>query len=304
MSGYFGGINLAICMAYTCILYPKASTTRLLLRFFRTLRSFPWPQALYLCEVQEDSVGLKVWDKWKHADDIMKGDPRAECMPIITPAYPAMNSSFSVSLATREVLLEEFIFAENVCKILSTNVSCPAEWANLLTPYPFFTTFKNFLKIEVSAVNYEELKKWDGFVQSRIRNLTNEIQPYVKVRPWPRVYHGFTSNGGPRMTHFIGISKRRYLKFLKKPFSQLKNCRKKIKLGDPVDRFKTLINKNPGKTESMQVKILKPKMNELPEHLRNPVTGLCLASHVPFLMHQKTENFHTDRILWNDAQSK
>ena len=39
-------------------------------------------------------------------------------MPIITPSYPAMNSTVKANFATREVLLGEFIIGEIVCKVI------------------------------------------------------------------------------------------------------------------------------------------------------------------------------------------
>lgn len=53
ISGYFGGINWAICLTYTSLLYPTACAARLLFRFFHTLMIFPWPHPLYLCNIEE-----------------------------------------------------------------------------------------------------------------------------------------------------------------------------------------------------------------------------------------------------------
>merc|ERR1719387_1494411 len=149
--GYFGGINWAICVAYICILYPRASAARILLRFFYILRRFPWPQPLYLCQTQEDYLGFKLWDRrewidgsasrrlradrWKHAEDIIKDRSYADCMPIITPSYPAINSTAKVNFAAREVFVPQSIIVELVCqRILSPQSHQPTEWYRLLDP--------------------------------------------------------------------------------------------------------------------------------------------------------------------------
>lgn len=55
-----------------------------------------WPKPIHLCEMEQNSMGYPQWDP----NDMQ--DQQAE-MPIITPAYPAMNSTFNVSRCTREV---------------------------------------------------------------------------------------------------------------------------------------------------------------------------------------------------------
>ena len=68
------------------------------LRFFMWFGSgrWPWPKPIYLCELDDNPMKMTQYDP---------RDPRdaqAE-MPIITPAYPAMNSSYNVTRCTREV---------------------------------------------------------------------------------------------------------------------------------------------------------------------------------------------------------
>jgi poly(A) polymerase len=259
VSGYFGGVNWAISMAYTCLLYPTACAARLVSRFFHTLRSFPWPQALYLRSIQEESIGFKVWDKWKHAENIMRNDSWTECMPILTPAYPAMNSSFGVNLATREVILEELIHAEEICmRILLPESSYPTEWYKLLEAYPLFEIFSNFLVINLSAPNWSDLKKWNGLLQSKLRQLTNEIQPYAKVRPWPNAYEDLLDDGRINLVYFLGISvRKRHINLttrshLKRPIALLK-----MNLSKPIENFKTLVNKSNLKRPGMHFHIQK-----------------------------------------------
>lgn len=73
-------------------------------------------------------------------------------MPIITPAYPAMNSSFNVSASTIGVMTNEFRRGHAVCeemmKGLGAGSSAREEaWLKLLEPMPFFECYKRFLQV-------------------------------------------------------------------------------------------------------------------------------------------------------------
>jgi poly(A) polymerase len=183
-------------------------------------------------------------------------------MPIIIPTYPAMNSAFSVSLSTREAMLEEFNQAENICRaILTTHAHNPSNWSLLLETYPFFENFKHFLKVEVSAANFDELKKWDGYIHSRLKNLTNEIQQYVKVRPWPQSFSTVTDEGKTQVTHYLGIAKRD--ETFSVPLLRKHSRFKRINLSEPVERFKSFINHNIMRKKGMRLQIQTPHQQDL-----------------------------------------
>merc|ERR1719265_1899285 len=141
-------------------------------------------------------------------DNISKGDIHAECMPIITPSYPAMNSAHSVSSATLQVMLDEFAIADEMCmRILSSGATQPTEWEQILQPYPFFNSFKKFIKIEISSHKLKYLKKWNQFILSKLRNLTTEIHYHVKVRPWPEAHFESVQGCYFKISYFKGIAK-------------------------------------------------------------------------------------------------
>lgn len=78
---------------------------------------WPWPCPVKLRGIEEDdSMGLPVWNPMWNMKD------RAHLMPIITPAYPAANSSYNVSQTTFNVM-------KVVCHCLSVYFTSRAEIA-------------------------------------------------------------------------------------------------------------------------------------------------------------------------------
>jgi hypothetical protein len=62
-------------------------------------------------------------------------------------------------------------------------------WAELVAPTEFFLRFDKYLVLDITAGTEEELKKWQGWVGSRIRNLVqtleNEYLPFKTIYPYP-----------------------------------------------------------------------------------------------------------------------
>lgn len=80
-----------------CQLYPRAEASTILIKLFILLKQWPWPRAIHLKAPEEHSLGLPVWDPRPGTRDSLA------LMPVITPAYPAMNSLYNVQRCTLEV---------------------------------------------------------------------------------------------------------------------------------------------------------------------------------------------------------
>lgn len=170
VAGFLGGINWALLVARICQLYPNALSSMLVSRFFRVYSQWRWPNPVMLCEIEEGTLGLLVWDPRRNFKD------RLHQMPIITPAYPCMNSSYNVSVSTLRVMTEEFQRGHELCEAMEAN---KAEWGTLFEPYPFFESYKNYLEIDLTAANEDDLRKWKGWVESRLRTLTLKIEKHT-----------------------------------------------------------------------------------------------------------------------------
>lgn len=50
-----------------------------------------------------------------------------------------------------------------------------ADWNTLSEPYHFFESYKDYLEIDITAENEDDLRKWKGWVESRLRHLTLKV---------------------------------------------------------------------------------------------------------------------------------
>ncbi|KNC74434.1 hypothetical protein SARC_13017, partial [Sphaeroforma arctica JP610] len=100
--GFLGGVAWAMMVARVCQLYPNACAATLVSRFFRVYQQWSWPNPVMLCTLQDAGLGFTVWNP--------KSNPRdnGHLMPIITPAYPAMNSTHNVMSSNLRLLMAEF----------------------------------------------------------------------------------------------------------------------------------------------------------------------------------------------------
>ncbi|XP_047981051.1 nuclear poly(A) polymerase 1-like [Salvia hispanica] len=167
VTGFLGGINWALLVARICQLYPNALPSMLVSRFFRVYNLWRWPNPVMLCPIQEGSLGLSFWDPRRNYKD------RSHVMPIITPAYPCMNSSYNVSTSTLQVMMEEFHRGNEICEEIESN---KLSWETLFDSFLFFEAYTNYLQIDISAETDEDLMSWKGWVESRKRLLTLKIE--------------------------------------------------------------------------------------------------------------------------------
>ncbi|KAJ6837458.1 nuclear poly(A) polymerase 1 [Iris pallida] len=167
VSGFLGGINWALLVAWICQLYPNALPSMLVSHFFWVYTQWHWPNSVMLCEIEEGTLGLPIWDPRRNFKD------RGHMMPIITPAYPCMNSSYNVSASTLRVMKEEFQRGHEICELMEAN---KADWKLLFEPHPFFEAYKHYLQIDIATEDDDALRKWKGWIESRLRYLTLKMK--------------------------------------------------------------------------------------------------------------------------------
>ncbi|KAJ4903019.1 Nuclear poly(A) polymerase 2 [Raphanus sativus] len=201
VTGFLGGVNWALLVARLCQLYPNAIPSMLVSRFFRVYTQWRWPNPVMLCAIEEDELGIPVWDPRKYHRD------RYHLMPIITPAYPCMNSSYNVSQSTLRVMMEQFQYGNKICQEIELNKQ---HWSSLFEQYMFFEAYKNYLQVDVQAADAEDLLAWKGWVESRFRQLTLKIERdtngMLMCHPQPNEYVD-TSRQFQHCAFFMGLQR-------------------------------------------------------------------------------------------------
>jgi len=184
--GFFGGITWALLVARVCQLYPHYAPSQLVNRFFRVYDQWNWSKPVMLCDIIEPQnvpgmSSVKVWNPKTNPAD------KQHLMPVITPAFPAMNSTHNVTETTKRILLDEFRRGYEVVKNVE-NQKCT--WKDVHDPFPFFSHFKNFLWLEVLAKTDGVYVKFSGWVESKLRILMKSLEATngMIIHPNPEQY--------------------------------------------------------------------------------------------------------------------
>ncbi|KAI5310848.1 polynucleotide adenylyltransferase, partial [Ascosphaera atra] len=179
--GFPGGVAWAMLVARVCQLYPQATGSVIVGRFFRIMNQWNWPQPVLLKQIEDGPLQMKVWNPTIYHSD------RCHLMPIITPAYPSMCATHNISQSTKTVLLRELKRGEEIVNnIFAGNM----KWHDLFTKHSFFTNdYKYYLSITTSSTTKEAQSVWSGLVESKLRHLVGALahKPIVHVaHPFPK----------------------------------------------------------------------------------------------------------------------
>jgi len=198
--GYFGGVNLALLVARVCQLYPNAAPSMLVYSFFQLWDAWQWSTPVMLTPIVDEGHGLRVWD-----ERVNKAE-RFQLMKIITPAYPAQNSTFNVTHSTLHVLKNEFKRGREVCaEVLMSK----KRWESLWEPLPFFTMHKHYLQVTIAAVSEDDFKKWEGWVHSRLRMLVQGVETCsggaLVAHPYPEKKKDPNRDPAMHCVYYLGL---------------------------------------------------------------------------------------------------
>ena len=122
---------------------------------------------------------------------------RGDFFPIITPAYPCMNSTYNVSLTTRNVMITELEKAMEITKqMMKNDRTQKITWKRLFKKFPFFKAYLHFVQIQILSRDEETRRKWKGYAESKIRLLLSNLEKFnreflyscLEFRPYPKGY--------------------------------------------------------------------------------------------------------------------
>lgn len=199
--GYLGGVSWAMLVARVCQLYPNATPSTLVHRFFLVYSKWDWPAPVLLKPLDtENKLGFPVWDARVNPAD------RFHLMPIITPAYPQQNSTYNVTNSTRTTITEEF---KDGLDIVTRIFEGREDWCALFEPSNFFHKYKHYIVLKASAEEEDHYLEWKGYVESKIRLLVGSLErnPYIKLaHVMPEAYGPISESEGQYMCKwFIGL---------------------------------------------------------------------------------------------------
>lgn len=187
--GFLGGVNWAILVAWVCMRHPRAGSEILLVKFFHTFSLWKWPAPVALTPIVETPpagvLPMACWNPQVYPRDGL------HAMPIITPAYPSMNSSYNVDIPQLRRMQDEMTRAHNA--LTSANIDPIV----LFQPCTFFRQHQHYLQLTIRAATAQDFVEWFRFCESRLRMLITDLEtPDVNVWPFGRFYdRSYTTNG-------------------------------------------------------------------------------------------------------------
>ena len=167
-----------------------------------------------LTKPHDAGFGLAVWSPTTAVRQVA---------PMITPAYPAMNSTLSVSRQTLQIMQEEFnrghAIIDKLWREFQTNPKATElDWSSLFRPSDFFIAYPNYLSLCIVGPTQADAQAWAGFVESRLRKLVSDLLarslPLKKIQLWPKKIEACIADSAALLTaaqrqncitYFIGI---------------------------------------------------------------------------------------------------
>lgn len=166
--GFPGGVAYAMMVARICQLYPRAAAPVIVQKFFFVISNWSWPSPITLQMREKGPLAEKEWDP-----NLNKWD-KFHLMPVITPAYPCMNSTVSIMPSTKAVLLTEL---KRGHQIMEDIYSGKKDWKDLFERHRFFSeSYQHYICIITAGRTKEAQQAWSGLVQSRLRRLITGIE--------------------------------------------------------------------------------------------------------------------------------
>lgn len=167
-----------------------------------------------LTKPHDTGFGLAVWSPTTAARQVA---------PMITPAYPAMNSTLSVSRQTLQIMQEEFNRGHAIVDQLwkdfqKSPKGAELDWQSLFRPSDFFIAYPDYFSLCIVGPTQADAQAWAGFVESRFRKLVSDLLarslPLKKIQLWPKKIEACIADASALLTaaqrqncitYFIGI---------------------------------------------------------------------------------------------------
>ncbi len=171
----------AILVCWVCKENPNAKASMLLTLFFRTFANWSWPHPVLLAKQQHHPIkgvsSLPIWDPVNNFRDAK------HLMPIITPCYPSMNSSYNVGEPQLRRIQDELRRATKICNDVCFGRKT---WSDLFKGNDFFRQHANYLQVDIISTNEDDFREWFGLCEARMRILIAGLEnPIFGTQAYP-----------------------------------------------------------------------------------------------------------------------
>lgn len=168
-----GGVAWAMLVARVCQLYPRATPSVIVNKFFLLIGQWPWPQPVLLKQIESGPLPVRVWNPKTY-----KGDS-FHLMPVITPAYPSMCSTFNITRSTMTIIQREL---QRGLELSEKIMAGKRPWSDLFIKHTFFTAgYKYYICVVAASKTKEAHKVWSGYVESKVRMLVQRIETHASI---------------------------------------------------------------------------------------------------------------------------
>ena len=249
--GFLGGVNWALLISYICRLYPNSDPSTLLCNFFKIFSEWDWPKPVTLVPTRHHPpkgvIRQTYWNPKTNRRDGM------HLMPILTPAYPSMNSAYNVGHPQIRRLRTEFWRARNLSDSIRRGKS---NWTQLFKGSDFFKLYQHFIEVSISSTSDSRFRKWFGMCEARLRILIASLDNSelgIEAHPFSKIY--FVPNLTDKREAKFYIA----LKFVHEV--------KQVDVTGLSSEFLYMVNSWEGRTQDMDLGIVHKTRESLPGYL-------------------------------------
>ncbi|CZR41288.1 putative PAP1-poly(A) polymerase [Fusarium proliferatum ET1] len=171
--GFPGGVAWAMLVARVCQLYPKATFSVIVNKFFLVISQWRWPQPVLLKPIEGGPLPVRIWNP-----KLYKGDTY-HLMPVITPAYPSMCATFNITRSSMSIINRELKRALQISESIMVG---KRPWSDLFVKHTFFTAgYKYYISVTSAAKTKEAHTIWSGYVESKVRMLVQKLEQHQSI---------------------------------------------------------------------------------------------------------------------------
>lgn len=247
----------------------------LLLRsFFREFAKWRWPAPVTLVPIADQPppgvAPLPVWNP-----NLNPRDGR-HIMPIITPAYPSMNSSYNVGVPQLRRIQIELNKAD---RLMDEICEGHANFRDLFVGNDFFQSHMHFLQVNIIAGNANDFLEWFRLCESRLRILIAGLESPecgIEVFPFAKFFDRKCSKSGAGKTAEACKTESCFFMALRFAFGV-----ENVDLRFCTSEFLHKVNSWEGRRLGMDLTIEHVLQKDLPSFLFESETAVITSIHSP-----------------------